>query len=75
MALPQQRQDRIEGIAEGAVRTTPPVIAPGHTFQSVTDRISSIILTKRTRDMLYVWAHVRPSGELEGGARRARCSR
>ena len=48
MALPQQRHDRIEGIAEGAVRTTPPVIAPGHTFQSVTDRISSIILTKRT---------------------------
>ena len=36
------------GIAEGDVRTTPPVIAPGHTFRSVTDRISSIILTKRT---------------------------
>ena len=48
MALPQQRHDRIEDFAEGAVRTTPPVIAPGHTFQSVTDRISSIILTKRT---------------------------
>jgi len=48
MALPQQRHDRIESIGEGAVRTTPPVIAPGHTFQSVTDRISSIILTKRT---------------------------
>ena len=48
MALPQQRHDRIERIGEGAVRTTPPVIAPGHTFQSVTDRISSIILTKRT---------------------------
>jgi Ni/Fe-hydrogenase subunit HybB-like protein len=48
MALPQQRHDRIEGVAEAAVRPTPPVIAPGHTFQSVTDRISSIILTKRT---------------------------
>ena len=48
MALPQQRHDRIERIGEGSVRTTPPVIAPGHTFQSVTDRISSIILTKRT---------------------------
>ena len=48
MALPRQRHDRIDGIAEDAVRTTPPVIAPGHTFQSVTDRISSIILTKRT---------------------------
>ena len=48
MALPEQRHDRFVGIAEGDVRTTPPVIAPGHTFRSVTDRISSIILTKRT---------------------------
>ena len=29
-------------------RATPPVIAPGHTFQTVTDRISGIVLTKRT---------------------------
>jgi Ni/Fe-hydrogenase subunit HybB-like protein len=48
MAVPEQRHDRMAGIAEGAVRATPPVIAPGHTFQSVTDRISSIVLTKRT---------------------------
>jgi molybdopterin-containing oxidoreductase family membrane subunit len=27
---------------------TPPVIAPGHTFSSVTDKISSIVLTRRT---------------------------
>ncbi|MBI4888203.1 MAG: polysulfide reductase NrfD [Acidobacteria bacterium] len=29
-------------------RVTPDVIAPGHTFESVTERISAIILTKRT---------------------------
>ena len=29
-------------------RVTPPVIAPGHTFTSVTDRIAGIVLTKRT---------------------------
>jgi Ni/Fe-hydrogenase subunit HybB-like protein len=28
--------------------TTPPVIAPGYTFSSVTDKISSIVLTRRT---------------------------
>jgi len=28
--------------------TTPDVIAPGHTFSTVTDKISSIVLTKRT---------------------------
>src|SRR5882762_2007973 len=27
---------------------TPPVIAPGHTFASVTDKISAIVLTRRT---------------------------
>src|SRR5260370_28203875 len=27
---------------------TPSVIAPGHTFSSVTDKISSIVLTRRT---------------------------
>jgi Ni/Fe-hydrogenase subunit HybB-like protein len=31
------------------VRTgTPPVIAPGHTFSTVTDKISSIVLTRKT---------------------------
>jgi molybdopterin-containing oxidoreductase family membrane subunit len=29
-------------------RTTPAVIAPGHTFNSVTDRIAAIILSRRT---------------------------
>jgi Ni/Fe-hydrogenase subunit HybB-like protein len=48
MAIPQQRHDDFVAVSESAVRTTPPVIAPGHTFQTVTDRISSIILTKRT---------------------------
>jgi Ni/Fe-hydrogenase subunit HybB-like protein len=48
MAIPQQRHDHFVAVSEGAVRTTPPVIAPGHTFESVTDSISSIILTKRT---------------------------
>src|SRR5262245_1998909 len=28
--------------------TTPPVIAPGHTFASITDKITSIVLAKRT---------------------------
>jgi hypothetical protein len=27
---------------------TPPVITPGHTFNSVTDTISHVVLTKRT---------------------------
>src|ERR1051325_2587762 len=30
------------------MQRTPAVIAPGHTFESVTDAISSIVLTKRT---------------------------
>src|SRR5207249_9133976 len=30
------------------VPATPPVIAPGHTFGTVTDKISSIVLTRRT---------------------------
>ena len=30
------------------MQRTPPVIAPGHTFDSVTDTISSVVLTKRT---------------------------
>ena len=27
---------------------TPPVIAPGHTFGTVTDKISAIVLTRKT---------------------------
>ena len=30
------------------VPATPPVIAPGHTFGTVTDKISSIVLTRKT---------------------------
>jgi molybdopterin-containing oxidoreductase family membrane subunit len=32
----------------GAGRVPPPVIAPGHTFATVTDQISAIVLTRRT---------------------------
>ena len=33
-----------------------------------------VVLTKRTRDFLYVWASVSRVGELEGGAVRGRCA-
>ena len=33
---------------ERAAAGTPPVIAPGHTFGTVTDKISSIVLTRKT---------------------------
>ena len=49
MSPAQERpHDRIAGVGEGTVDLLPPVIAPGHTFGSVTDKISAIILTKRT---------------------------
>jgi Ni/Fe-hydrogenase subunit HybB-like protein len=49
MAAAQEHpHDRVAGISEGALRPMPAVIAPGHTFESVTDKISSIVLTKRT---------------------------
>jgi molybdopterin-containing oxidoreductase family membrane subunit len=50
MAAQEHPHDRVAGISDGAAaaRVTPPVIAPGHTFQSVTDRIAGIVLTKRT---------------------------
>src|ERR687897_3465117 len=32
----------------GAGRVPPPVIAPGHTFSTVTDKISAIVLTRKT---------------------------
>jgi Ni/Fe-hydrogenase subunit HybB-like protein len=35
-------------VAEGDAGERPPVIEPGHTFESVTDKISSIVLTRRT---------------------------
>jgi molybdopterin-containing oxidoreductase family membrane subunit len=31
-----------------SVSTTPPVIAPGHTFASITDKITSIVLARKT---------------------------
>ncbi|MBM3820861.1 MAG: hydrogenase [Acidimicrobiia bacterium] len=42
--------DRLAHVSDGsaALRVSPPVIAPGHTFESVTDKISGIVLTKRT---------------------------
>ena len=35
-------------MADSVSSRTPPVIAPGHTFGSVTDKISSIVLTQKT---------------------------
>ena len=40
-------QDAHAPVAGGG-RVPPPVIAPGHTFASVTDKISAIVLTRRT---------------------------
>src|SRR5687767_11204136 len=48
MAAQEHPHDRVAGISEGALRVAPPVIAPGHTFESVTDKISSVVLTRRT---------------------------
>jgi molybdopterin-containing oxidoreductase family membrane subunit len=33
---------------DAVMQRTPPVIAPGHTFNSVTDTISNVVLTRRT---------------------------
>ena len=40
-------QDQLAGTSDDGLRT-PAVIAPGHTFNTVTDKISGIVLTKRT---------------------------
>jgi molybdopterin-containing oxidoreductase family membrane subunit len=40
--------DRQEALAPVAGTGTPPVIAPGHTFSTVTDKISAIVLTRKT---------------------------
>jgi molybdopterin-containing oxidoreductase family membrane subunit len=37
-----------EALAPVAGTGTPPVIAPGHTFSTVTDKISAIVLTRKT---------------------------
>jgi Ni/Fe-hydrogenase subunit HybB-like protein len=41
-------EDRLPGLSVPSERVTPDVIAPGHTFASVTDKISAIVLTTRT---------------------------
>src|SRR3979490_2985716 len=44
-----ERHEEIEDPLHAIVGTgKPPVIAPGHTFGTVTDKISSIVLTRRT---------------------------
>ena len=48
MAVERRPRDLHAATNDAAARTPPPVIAPGHTFQSVTDSISGIVLTKRT---------------------------
>jgi molybdopterin-containing oxidoreductase family membrane subunit len=40
--------DSQEALAPVAGTATPPVIAPGHTFSTVTDKISAIVLTRKT---------------------------
>jgi molybdopterin-containing oxidoreductase family membrane subunit len=45
----EQREHQITSAAEAALLSrTPAVITPGHTFNSVTDTISHVVLTKRT---------------------------
>ena len=47
--IPESRSsDEAHAPIAGAGRGAPPVIAPGHTFASVTDKISAIVLTRRT---------------------------
>jgi len=44
-----ERHEEIEDPLHAIVGTDkPPVIAPGHTFSTVTDKISSIVLTRKT---------------------------
>jgi Ni/Fe-hydrogenase subunit HybB-like protein len=49
MAQPLEHPHERLAEADGVISTrTPPVIEPGHTFESVTDKISAIVLTRRT---------------------------
>src|SRR5687767_12259782 len=49
MAIEQREHLTSTSAAEAALLSrTPPVITPGHTFNSVTDTISHVVLTKRT---------------------------
>jgi Ni/Fe-hydrogenase subunit HybB-like protein len=43
-----QARDMDDPLAAVVATGTPPVIAPGHTFGTVTDKISSIVLTRKT---------------------------
>ena len=43
----ERPHDQLDGVTDEDLRT-PPVIAPGHNFATVTDTISNIVLTKRT---------------------------
>jgi Ni/Fe-hydrogenase subunit HybB-like protein len=47
-----------EQLAEAAQYEQAPVIEPGHTFGSVTDKISAIVLTRRTPRMWFVGAAI-----------------
>jgi len=48
MAETRERpHDPLAGVSDDGLRT-PPVIAPGHSFVTVTDTISNIVLTRRT---------------------------
>jgi Ni/Fe-hydrogenase subunit HybB-like protein len=49
MAEPLEHpHERLAETGDIAGRRRPPVIEPGHTFESVTDKISAIVLTRRT---------------------------
>jgi Ni/Fe-hydrogenase subunit HybB-like protein len=48
-AAPGHPHDDETAATDGTLRVMPPVIAPGHTFESVTEKISGIVLTKRTK--------------------------
>jgi molybdopterin-containing oxidoreductase family membrane subunit len=53
MAEPLEHpHERVAETGVIAARVPPPVIEPGHTFESVTDKISAIVLTRRTG---YAW--------------------
>src|SRR5215510_8681326 len=47
MAAKEQQVHDPHGL-DAVMQRTPPVIAPGHTFNSVTDTISNVVLTRRT---------------------------
>ena len=49
MAAPQHPQEQhADSPGASTLRRTPDVIAPGHTFETVSDTIGNIVLSKRT---------------------------